>query len=145
VIGATSPVTVPPTTNATAATPRRAAPSVGRRRSAAVNSGTARYGSTASAPNPAYTVPLMSAAAAMDPAASPVTATSANRPTGAAIRWSGAMNAGNAATNSSAIQRSSLTSLVAMRVSAATRASMTMRAVTASGWIRAGTLAEIGT
>ena len=55
------------------------------------------------------------------------------------------MNAGSAATSSSAIQRSWLTSLVAMRVSAATRASMTMRAVTASGWTRACTLAEVDT
>ena len=110
-----------------------------------MSSGTTRYGSTASAPNPAPTVPARSAAAATDPAASPVTATSANRPSGAAIRWSGAMNAGNAATSSSAIQRSSPTSLVTMRVRAATRASMTMRPVTASGWTRAGMLAEIGT
>ena len=86
VIGAMSPLTVPPTTSATAATPSSAAPSVGRRRNAAVSSGTARYGRTASAPNPASTVPVRSAAAATDPAASPVTATSANRPSGAAIR-----------------------------------------------------------
>ena len=42
VIGLTSPISVPPTTRETAATPSSAAPSVGRRRSAAVSSGTAR-------------------------------------------------------------------------------------------------------
>ena len=36
------PIRVPPTTSATAATPSSAAPSVGRRRNAAVSSGTAR-------------------------------------------------------------------------------------------------------
>jgi hypothetical protein len=43
VIGLTSsPIRVPPTTSETAATPSSAVPSVGRRRSAAVSSGTAR-------------------------------------------------------------------------------------------------------
>ena len=42
VIGLTSPTSVPPTTIETAATPSSAVPSVGRRRSAAVSSGTAR-------------------------------------------------------------------------------------------------------
>jgi hypothetical protein len=90
-------------------------------------------------------VPLRSAASAIEPAASPVTATSANRPIGPNSRWSGAMNAGSAATSSRAIQRSWPGSLVRIRVSAATSASMMMRAVTASGWTREETLISTGT
>ena len=74
-----------------------------------------------------------SAAAAIEPAASPVMMTSANRPSGPRIRWSGAMNAGSAAITRSAIQRSSATSRVAITVSAATSASMIARAAEASG------------